>query len=331
VVTRRVFIGSLAGSGAVLLAAPLAAEAQQAGKGWRIGMLDTTSAAVNVANLTAFRQGMKEFGYVERQNFVIEYRSADGRPELFPDLANELLRSKVDVIVTRGTPAVKAAANASRTVPIVMAASGDPLGAGVIAGLAHPGENVTGLSALTAEVSGKRLQLLKDAMPRLRRFAVVFDMGNSAIATQWPEIEAVARSMRLQPQLLDVRRSEDLERAFDTAIKQRAEAMMVGLGTVAQSNVGRVAALSTKRRLPSIYSLREFVDAGGLMAYGVSYPDLYRRAAKYVDKILKGAKPGDLPIEQPTKFEFVINLKTARALGLTIPPSLLGRADEVIQ
>jgi putative ABC transport system substrate-binding protein len=294
-------------------------------------MLDTTSAAVNAANLTAFRQGMKEFGYVERQNFVIEYRSADGRSERFPDLANELLHLKVDLIVTRGTPAVKAAANASRTVPIVMAASGDPLGAGVIAGLAHPGENVTGLSALTAEVSGKRLQLLKDAMPRLRRFAVVFDMGNSAVATQWPEIEAVARSMRLQPQLLDVRRSEDLERAFDTASKQHAEAVMVGLGTVAQSNVGRVVALSTKHRLPSIYNSREFVDAGGLMAYGVSYPDLYRRAAKYVDKILKGAKPGDLPIEQPTKFELVINLKTAKALGLTIPPSLLGRADEVIQ
>jgi putative tryptophan/tyrosine transport system substrate-binding protein len=326
---RRSF---LARTGAVFLAAPLAAEAQvPAGKVWRIGMLDTTSAAVNVANLTAFRQGMKEFGYVERQNFVIEYRSADGRSERFPDLANELVRSKVDLIVTRGTPAVKAAANASRTLPIVMAASGDPLGAGVIAGLAHPGENVTGLSALTAEVSGKRLQLLKDAIPRLRRFAVVFDMGNSAVATQWPEIEAAARSMRLQPQLLDVRRSEDLERAFDTAMKQRAEAVMVGLGTVAQSNVGSVVALSTKHRLPSIYNSREFVDAGGLMAYGVSYPDLYRRAAKYVDKILKGIKPGDLPIEQPTKFELVINLKTAKALGLTIPPSLLGRADEVIQ
>jgi len=158
----------------------------------------------------------------------------------------------------------------------------------------------------------------------------VLDMGNSALATQWPDIEVAAKSMQLRPQLLDVRRGEDLERAFDTAIKQRAEAMMVGLGTVAQSNVGRVVDLSVKRRLPSIYSSREFVDAGGLMAYGVSYPDLYRRAAKYVDKILKGAKPGDLPIEQPTKFELVINLKTAKALGLTIPPSLLGRADEVI-
>ena len=159
----------------------------------------------------------------------------------------------------------------------------------------------------------------------------MLDMGNSALATQWPDIEVAAKSMRLRPQLLDVRRGEDLERAFDTAIKQRAEAMMVGLGTVAQSNVGRVVDLSVKRRPPSIYSSREFVDAGGLMAYGVSYPDLYRRAAKYVDKILKGTKPGDLPIEQPTKFELVINLKTAKALGLTIPPSLLGRADEVIQ
>jgi putative ABC transport system substrate-binding protein len=206
-IDRRTF---LAGTGAVLLVAPVVVEAQPAGKVWRLGVLDTTPPELNAANLTAFRQGMKEFGYVEGQNFVIEYRSADGRSERFPDLANGLVHSKVDLIVTRGTPAVKAAANASRTLPIVMAASGDPLGAGVIAGLAHPGENVTGLSVLVAEVSGKRLQLLKDAMPRLRRVAVVLDMGNSGLATQWPAIEGAARSMRLQPQLLDVRRSEDL-------------------------------------------------------------------------------------------------------------------------
>jgi ABC-type uncharacterized transport system substrate-binding protein len=327
-VERRTFMAMIAGG---LLATPLAAEGQQAGKVYRIGMLDSAPAAANATNVNAFRQGMREFGYVEGQNFVIEYRSPEGRAERFPALANELIRSKIDLIVTRGTPAAKAAASASRTVPIVMAASGDPFGAGVVAGLAHPGGNVTGLSALVAEVSGKRLQLLKDAMPGLRRLAVMLDMGNSALATQWPDIEVAARSLRLQPQLLDVRRGEDLERAFDTAVKQHAEAAMVALGTVAQSNVGRVVDLSVKHRLPSIYSSREFVDAGGLMAYGVSYPDLYRRAAKYVDKILKGAKPGDLPIEQPTKFELVINLRTAKSLGLTIPPSLLARADEVIQ
>jgi putative ABC transport system substrate-binding protein len=294
-------------------------------------MLDAAPAAMNVVNVDAFRQGMRDLGYVEGQHFVIEYRSPEGRAERFPALAAELVRTNVDLIVTRGTPAARAAVDASRTVPVVMAASGDPFGAGVITGLARPGGNVTGLSALVSEVSGKRLQLLKDAMPGLRRVAVMLDMGNSALASQWTGIEKSGRSLRLHSFLVDVRRPEDLDRALDTAVGQRAEAVMIGLGTVAQSNVGRVVELVAKRRLPSIYSTREFVDAGGLIAYGVSYPDLYRRAAKYVDKIFKGANPGDLPIEQPTKFELVINLKTAKALGLTIPQSLMLRADQVIE
>ena len=325
---RRAFIGTLSGG---LLAAPLASEAQQPGKVYRVGVLETTPVALNAANLDAFRLGLKELGYVEGRNLVIEYRSADGRPERFPALATELVRSKVDLILTRGTPAVIAAKNATPTIPIVMAASGDPLGTRVVTGLARPGANVTGLSALTAELSGKRLQLLKEAVPGIGRVAALLDMGNPTFAIQWQEIKAAALSIDVRPQLLDVRKGEDFGSAFDTAIKQRADAVIVGLGTVTQSNVGLVTDLAARRRLPSIYFSREFVDAGGFMAYGVSYPDLYRRAAKYVDKILQGAKPADLPIEQPTKYELVINLKTAKALGLTIPPSLLQRADQVIE
>jgi putative ABC transport system substrate-binding protein len=319
-----VFLGSLAGG---LLAAPLASEAQQAGKVYRIGVLEMTPVALNAANLEAFRQGLRELGYVERQNYAIEYRSADGRPERFPDLA----RLKVDLIVTRGTPAALAAKNATRTIPIVMATSGDPVGTGAVSGLARPGGNVTGLSTLNREVFGKRFGLLREAIPGMARLAVVENLSNTTFVTQRRQIEVAARSLGFQPQFLDVRTPEDLGRAFDTAIKQRADAVFVGPDTLTQTNVGRIVDLSAKHRLPSIYSSREFVEAGGLMAYGVSYPEQYRRAATYIDKIFKGAKPGDLPVEQPTKFEFVINLKTAKALGLTIPQSLLQRADQVIE
>jgi putative ABC transport system substrate-binding protein len=326
---RRAFLGTMMTGG--LLAAPLSAQAQQPGKVYRIGVLETAPMVLTAVNLDAFRQGLRELGYVEGQNLVIEYRSADGRADRFPDLANELVRLKVDLILTRGTPAITAAKNATRTIPIVMTASGDPVGRGVVRGLAHPGANVTGLTSLGPEVSAKRLQLLKETIPRIQRIAALFEMGNVVWATQWPAVQQAAQSMGLRAQLLDVRKAEDLQPAFEAAIKQRAEALLVGFGTVMQSNVGRVVDLAAKRRLPAIYSSREFVDAGGLMAYGVHYPDLYRRAATYVDKIFKGARPGDLPIEQATKFEFVVNLKTAKALGLAIPPSLLGRADEVIQ
>jgi putative ABC transport system substrate-binding protein len=314
--------------GVLLFAASLGVDAQKAGKLYRIGVLDTTPMALNIANLDAFRQGMREFGYVEGQNFVIEYRSPEGRANRFPDLAHELVRLKVDLILTRGTPAVIAAKNATRTIPIVMAASGDPLGVGVVTGLARPGGNVTGLSAFTAEVSGKRLQLLKEAVPKARRLAVVLDRG--APVTQWQATEKAARSIGLHPQVLYIGKTEDLGPAFDAAVEQRADVVLVGLGPVMQNNVGRVAELAGRHRLPSAFISREFVVAGGLMAYGVSYPESYRRAARYVDKIFKGANPADLPIEQPTKFELVINMKTAKALGLTIPPSLLVRADHVI-
>ncbi len=325
---RRAFIAVIAiGS----LAGPLPAGAQLRREVQKIGMLETVSPSVNAANLDAFRQGLRALGYVEGQNFVIEYRSVDGRPERFPELAAELVRLKVDLILTRGTMGVTAAKNATGTIPIVMAASGDPLGAGLVAGLARPGGNVTGLSALTTEVSGKRLQLLKEAIPGSQRIAVLLDMSNPTLATQWRAIDQTARSMGLLPQLVDVRKAEDLGAAFAAAVKQRADAAIVGLGAVMQNNVGLIVSLAAKRRLPAVYPSRDFVNAGGLIAYGVSYPDSYRRAATYVDRILKGAKPGDLPVEQATKLELVINVKTAKALGLTIPPSLLLRADELIE
>jgi len=326
-INRRAF---LAGSGAVLLAAPLAAEAQPAGKVYCIGVLEPTSMALNAANLDAFRQGLRELGYVEGRNMMIEYRSADGRSERFPDLVAELVRLKVDVILTRGTPAVMAAKNATGTIPVVMAASGDPVLSGVVSSLARPGGNVTGLSAVVVEVSGKRLELIREVAPGVSRVAALFNMSNPNDALQWKEIETAAPSLRVQLQLLDVRKPSDFAGAFDAAVKGRAGALVVGLDALTWANHRPIVDLAAKHRLPAIYGGREFVNAGGLIAYGVSYPHLYHRAANFVDKILKGAKPADLPVEQPSKFELVINLKTAKALGLTIPQSLLQRADEVI-
>jgi putative ABC transport system substrate-binding protein len=314
-----------------LVVAPFAVEGQPTGKVYRIGVLETVSSTLNTANLDAFRQGLRELGYVEGQNFVIEYRSADGRPERFPGLATELVRLKVDLIVTRGTPAVLAAKKATGSIPIVMASSADPAGYGIVSGLARPGGNVTGLSTIGVELAGKRLELLKEAIPRIARIAQLANMSSPASASQWPQIEVAARSLGLEPQLLDVRASEDFARAFDTAIKQRADAVSVANDTLIQTNRRRIVDLSAKHRLPSIFGSREFVDAGGLMAYGPNFTDLYRRAATYVDKIFKGAKPADLPVEQPTRYELHVNLKTAKALGLTIPQTILIRADQVIE
>jgi putative tryptophan/tyrosine transport system substrate-binding protein len=324
---RRTFLAS---TSAVLFAAPLAAEAQPAGKVYCIGVLEPTSMALNAANLDAFRQGLRELGYVEGRNMRIEYRSADGRSERFPDLAAELVRLKVDVILTRGTPAVMAAKNATGTIPVVMAASGDPVLSGIVSSLARPGGNVTGLSAVVVEVSGKRLELIREVAPGVSRVAALFNMSNPNDALQWKEIETAAPSLRVQLQLLDVRKPSDFAGAFDAAVKGRAGALVVGLDALTWANHRPIVDLAAKHRLPAIYGGREFVNAGGLIAYGVSYPHLYHRAANFVDKILKGAKPADLPVEQPSKFELVINLKTAKALGLTIPQSLLQRADEVI-
>ena len=324
---RREFITLLGGTAAW----PLAARAQQAGKVHRIGVLETISTTLNVANFYALREGLRQLGYAEGQNLVIEYRSADGRDDRFPGLARELLALKVDVIVTRGTPAAKAVKNATSTVPVVMMASGDPVGVGLVTSLARPGGNITGLSAIVGELSPKRLELIREIVPGLARIAVLANTSNDAVRRDWARIETAARSLGVQSQLLDLRESDALGPTFDDASARRADALVVVIDAITQANQQRIVDLAMKHRLPAIYSSREFVDAGGLISYGVSYPDLYRRAATYVDKILKGTKPADLPVVQPTKFELVINLKTAKALGLTIPETLLATADEVIQ
>ena len=310
---------------------PFAVRAQQAGKVHRIGVLETISTTLNVANFYALREGLRQLGYAEGQNLVIEYRSADGRDDRFPGLARELLALKVDVIVTRGTPAAKAVKNATSTVPVVMTASGDPVGVGLVTSLARPGGNITGLSAIVGELSPKRLELIREIVPGLARIAVLANTSNDAVRRDWARIETAARSLGVQSQLLDLRESDALGPTFDDASARRADALVVVIDAITQANQQRIVDLAMKHRLPAIYSSREFVDAGGLISYGVSYPDLYRRAATYVDKILKGTKPADLPVVQPTKFELVINLKTAKALGIEVPPTLLARADEVIE
>ena len=325
---RRAFIGSLAGC---LLAAPLAVEAQQAGKVYHIGMLETRSPTLNAANVDAFRQGMRELGYTQGQNLEIVYRSSDGRDERFPALVGELVRLKVDLILTRGTPAALAAKHATGSIPVVMAASGDPVGSGLVASLARPGGNVTGLSSGITESFPKRVGLLAELLPGLKRIVAILNMGNPVTPPQWDLVEASARSLGIESHLLDVRRPEDLRGAFDEATKRRAEALMVGLDGVTQANLRSIAELAAKHRLPSIYPAKDYAKLGGLMTYGSSDFHMYRRAAGFVDKIFKGAKPADLPVEQPTEWEFAINLKTAKALGLTIPPSFLQRADQVIE
>jgi len=323
---RRDFIILLSGATA---AWALAARAQRVGRPYRIGVLETTPADLNAANMDALRQGMQALGYVEGRNLVIEYRSADGRGERFPELAMDLLRLQVDVIVTRGAPAVLAVKNATTSVPVVMAAMGEPLM--VVSSLAHPGGNITGLSGYATDLAAKRLEVLKEIVPSATRIAGLYNMGNAVTPPQWNELQRAAQLLRVQSQLLDVRKSEDIAPAFDAASRQHADGLMVGIDALTQTNRKLIADLALKHRIPTIYVSKEFVEAGGLIAYGPNYPDLYRRTASYVDKILKGEKPSDLPIEQPTKFELVINLKTAKALGLEIPPTLLARADEVIE
>ena len=324
---RRDFITLLSSAAAW----PVAARAQQPGRVWRIGVLETVSQALNTTNMDAFQQGLRALGYVEGQNYALEYRSSDGDDDRFLDLATELVRLDVDLIVTRGTPAAFAAKKATNTVPVVMAASGDPLSYGLIASLARPGGNITGLSALTSETFSKRIELLKELVPTVARISALLNMSNPGLARQWSEIEKAARKLGIQPQLSDIRKRDDIERAFDAAGKQDANALIIGTDTLTQSNSQFIVDLAEKHRIPALYASSEFIAAGGLFAYGVNYSDLYRTAATYVDKILKGAKPGDLPVQQPTKFELVINLKTARALGLTVPPTLLATADEVIE
>jgi putative ABC transport system substrate-binding protein len=323
---RRVLIAF----GAGVLAAPIATLAQQR-KVWRIGMLETISPALNSANLDALRRGLGELGYVEGQNIVIEYRSADGQQERFPELASELVRLKVDLIVTRGTPAALAAKNATSTIPIIIIAAADPVASGVVASLARPGGNVTGLSALNVEIYAKRVELLRELVPKLARVACMFNITNPSFPPQWKAVERAGKSLGVEVLLLDVRTPEALKRAFDVATRERAQALMFGLGTIMQANRRLIIDLAAKHRLPAIYGSSEFVDAGGLISYAVSFPYLYYRAATYMDRIVKGAKPADLPVEQPTKFELVVNQKTAKTLGIAIPQSLIFRADRVIE
>ncbi len=323
---RRTLIVGIAGG---LLFTPLAVRAQQAGKVYRIGILEAIPAAQNAANLEALRRGLRDLGYVEGRNLIIDYRSADGRAERFPDLASELVRLKVDLIVTRGTPAAKAAKSATVTIPVVMATMGDPRA--IVASFARPGGNITGVTTFSTELTAKRIELLKELVPNLSRVALLHNMGNPAAPPEWEETKTAARSLGLQAELLDVRSQGDLGRAFELAVRQHVDAILIGADGLTQMHQQMIVDLVARKRLPAAYPAREFVEAGGLIAYAVNYPDLYFRFASFVDKIFKGANPGELPVEQPAKFALVINLETAKALGLTIPQSLLLRADEVIQ
>ena len=316
----------------LILTAPLATEAQPTGKVHRIGVLEMVDAASNEANLGAFRQGMGALGYVEGQTFVIEYRSADGRPERLSDLATELVRLDVDVIVTRGTPATLSAKQVTQTIPIVMAASGEPVLEGIVASLTRPGGNVTGLYVMVPpELGGRRLQLLREAMPGSSRIGILWNPGdlNSPLIVR--DTERAARAMGVRLKRLEVQRAGTFEPLFETALFDQIDALIAVEDSLTVTYRTRILEFATMSRLPAIYGLREFVDAGGLMSYGTDRRDLYRRCATYVHRILTGARPADLPIQAPVKFELAINLKTARTLGLTIPPALLRRADYVIQ
>jgi putative ABC transport system substrate-binding protein len=283
------------------------------------------------AVLEALRQGLRDLGYTEGQNVVIEYRFSEGRDERLRDLAAELVRLKMDVIVTAGIPPALAVKRATTAIPIVVAGASDLVGAGLVASLARPGGNLTGTSSLTAELSGKRLELLKEVLPRLSRVGALWNQLNPGAVGTWEETQAAARVLRLQLLPLPVRSPDNLEGAFTTAVKGGAEALVVIQDTLTIAHRMRIAQLAARSRLPAVYGSNEFVEAGGLMGYGANQPDLFRRAATFVDKILKAAKPADLPVEQPTKFELVVNLKTAKALGVTIPRSILVRADHVIE
>ena len=325
---RRAFVTAL---GAVL-AATLAAEAQHSGKVARIGVLEMgQSPSGRSSTREAFLEQLRELGYVEGLNLVIESRYAEARAERLPDLVAELIRLKVDVIVAGGTPAPLAAKHATSKIPIVMSSAGDPVRTGLVVSLARPGGNVTGLSTFTPELAAKRLQLLKEVLPGVSRVAILWNVANPFAVANMRETETAARTLGVHAQSLEVRDPVDFDSALPAAISGQASALIVVDDPLTCSHQKRIADFTARNRLPAIYGFKECAGAGGLMSFGASLAELYRRAAIFVDKILKGAKPADLPVEQPTKFELVINLKTAKALGLTIPPSLLLRADQVIE
>ena len=323
-------MATIAGS---LLAAPLAAEGQQGGKVYRVGVLSPFSSSFGPGpSFGAFRQTLRELGYVEGPNIVLEYRWADGRYDRLPDLTAELVRLRVDVIFSAwSTPAALATKKATSTIPIVFAGVGDAVGVGLIASLARPGGNVTGSTFITEETIGKQLELLKEVVPRIARVGVVINPVNPVYRLVLRASEAPARALGLQLEVVGVQGAEDFERAFRAAIKGHVDGLVILRDPVLITNQARLLALAATARLPAMYGMREFVDSGGLMSYGPSLVEMYRRAAYLVDKILKGTKPADLPVQQSTKFELVINLKTAQALGLAIPPSVLIRADRLIQ
>jgi ABC-type uncharacterized transport system substrate-binding protein len=316
---------------ATLLAVAAIAEAQQPKNMPRIGYLGTVSLSINAARANAFRRGLRDLGYMEGKNIMIEWRSADGKLDRLATIATDLVRLKVDVLVTGGPTATHAAREATSTIPIVMGFDNDPVGSGVVASLSRPSGNVTGLSSLAPEISGKQLEILKEIVPRLARLAVFGNNNEPGNAQNLKEVELAAKAFGIKVQYWNVVTLKDIDTAFDESSKGRIEALLALQNPVVQGQRARFVELASKNRLPAAYFAPEIVEDGGLMTYGASFPDLFRRAATYVDKILKGAKPADLPVEQPKKFEFIINLKTAKQIGLTIPPNVLARADRVIK
>ena len=323
---RREFITLLGGAVATW---PLAARAQQPGKLPTIGFLGSSTPSTFGPWVAAFMERLRELGWAEGRTIAIEYRWAEGHSERFAEIAAELVRLKVDVIVTTGT-SVLAAKQATAVIPIVFAVANDPVGTGVVASLARPGGNVTGLSLEAPDLAGKRVGLLREALPGLRRLAIMFNAGYSAAVLETDEIQAAARALGLDTARLEIRTAEDISPAF-AALKGRADALYPVGDALVNTNRIRIMTLALAARLPTVCGLREYAEAGGLMSYGPKFTDLFRRAAEFVDKILRGAKPGDIPVEQPTKFELIINLTTARALGIEMPPTLLARADELIE
>ena len=324
---RRQFITLLGGATAIW---PLAAYAQQAAKVPRIGFLFYGSSGPS-PELDAFRQGLRELGYIEGQNITVEYRFASGQVERLPDLAAELVRLKPDVIVTPGTPASVAAKQATSTIPIVFAGVADAVGAGLVANLARPGGNITGLTSISAELGGKRLELLKKLVHNVSRVAVLYNPADRSNVLVLKELQEAAPALTLTLQPFEVREPGEFEGAFAAMTRERADAMFGAAGILTFQHRQTVVDLAAKSRIPTLWGHRQFVEAGGLMSYAVNFYDQIRRTAAYVDQILKGAKPGDLPVQQPTKFELILNLRTAKALGLTIPPSVIAIADEVTE
>jgi putative tryptophan/tyrosine transport system substrate-binding protein len=317
--------------GAMLLALCIPAHAQQPAKVPRIGVLWLYSPTIASPFAEAFRQGLRGLGYVEGQNIALEERWAEGRFDRLPSLAAELVRLNVDIIVTTSTPGAQAGQQATKSIPIVLTLVSDPVESGLVGSLARPGGNVTGLSLMHPDLTGKRLELLKEVIPKLSRLAVLSNSANPIIPPLLRETEAAARALGIQLQVVEVRGPTEFDGAFSAMTRDRAGALVVLPDGIFQNERRRIAALAVKSRLPAMYAWREAVEDGGLMSYGASVPDIFRRAATYVDKILKGAKPAELPVEQPIKFEFVINLKAAKQIGLTIPPNVLARADKVIK